>query len=381
MSTPAKQANISERTLRSAAEKVLIRGCLLPQSMGDVYSAIAAELGVESAAISGDADARALVWSICKQRTARLDAAVPFYPGEELSFDPQRLALPFHPFATFCRWGCGRQPCMQLKDEALEAALAAARAAAAEWQPPTPAPEMILPPERWAQSLDDSGVLRTLLTAPQDVRLADVLPGACEDEDGDVSWFYYLYYSHAYSLLKHAERYAKAKLVEGYGDKSAIMYTWLYHLSGGVEQNEEARASWDEEREAVREEYDLGPFEPYYPPPTRTPTTHTKAWFVRLERIAAKHREQVNSARRSRSQNEKRHRSDEVERLSKELRWHELSADEIFGGAADLGENGPKGPMFAGMPAYEYHAQKDASRKRVRAAFTSGELKYPTGVF
>jgi hypothetical protein len=61
MSTPAKQTNISERTLRSAAEKVLIRGCFLRQFMGDVYGAIAAELGVESAAISGDADARALL--------------------------------------------------------------------------------------------------------------------------------------------------------------------------------------------------------------------------------------------------------------------------------------------------------------------------------
>ena len=86
---------------------------------------------------------------------------------------------------------------------------------------------------------------------------------------------------------------------------------------------------------------------------------------MRLERIAAKHREDVSSARRSRNQNEKRYRSAEVERLSKELRWHELSADEIFGGADDLDENGPKGPMFAGMPAYEYHAQKDASRKSV----------------
>ena len=267
MSTTVRQANISERTLRSAAEKVLIGGCFLGHGMGDIYDAIADQLGIDSAAISGDADACKLILSVCKQRTAHLDAAVPFYLGEKLSFDPQSVTLPFHPFATFCR-GCGRQPCMRLQGEALEAALVAARATAAEWQPLTPAPEMSLPPERWAQGLHDSGVLRTLLKSPQDVRLADVLPCACEDEDEDVSW---LCYSHAYSLLKHAERYAKGKLVEGYGDKTAIIYTWLYHLSGGVEQNEEARASWEKEREAVQDEYDLGPFEPYYPPPTRTP--------------------------------------------------------------------------------------------------------------
>mmetsp|Transcript_79073 Transcript_79073/g.157188 ORF Transcript_79073/g.157188 Transcript_79073/m.157188 type:complete len:134 (-) Transcript_79073:773-1174(-) len=99
MSTLTCQANISQRTLRSAAEKVLIHSCFLGSTMGDVYSAMAAHLGVNSASISGDPDACKLIRSVSQQRHARLDAAVPFYPGEELSFNPQCVALPFHPFA------------------------------------------------------------------------------------------------------------------------------------------------------------------------------------------------------------------------------------------------------------------------------------------
>ena len=45
MSTTVRQANISERTLRSAAEKVLIGGCFLGHGMGDIYDAIADQLG------------------------------------------------------------------------------------------------------------------------------------------------------------------------------------------------------------------------------------------------------------------------------------------------------------------------------------------------
>ena len=72
MSTTVRQANISERTLRSAAEKVLIGGCFLGHGMGDIYDAIADQLGIDSAAISGDADACKLILSVCKQRTAHL---------------------------------------------------------------------------------------------------------------------------------------------------------------------------------------------------------------------------------------------------------------------------------------------------------------------
>ena len=54
------------------------------------------------------------------------------------------------------------------------------------------------------------------------------------------------------------ERYAKGKLVEGYLEKSSILYTWLYHLTDAAEYQMGQRAREEEEYDPREYRYDGG---------------------------------------------------------------------------------------------------------------------------
>lgn len=303
-----------------------------------------------------------------------------------------RVGYAFHNYAVFCL-GCGRQPCASVQGAALEAALCEAAAAeersAAPWGPH-------LSPQAWAQQLLSSGELTKLLEQPHDVhKIAELLPTeytavGCSD----------ISLAHAFALIKPAAECAK-KRVAGFGDKAAILYTWLYHLTGGAsfeagEVSEPGSSSSDSGDEHSRSDCEHEPSdrpvrERMLEQPAQKSTKHTMNLFVRLERMASKHHALACDKQREGKQNRKRGREDAAREADDWLTvlencaqypviWPDLCdpltlTPRMFGPPPTFG---PRESVEEGLERLRAMREK---RVRVRRAYEAGDCHYPTGLF